>query len=133
MKHLRNVMCVTVSSALCCLEGRRQDQVTAVGVLRELMVYGETGMDRNDRMWAEHVLVTITWPKGVRLGSITAGRSCHLGFKKEAVFQEGLKDGQAFIREGEERQTSELGEWSEPKWGSGEVQSLRGTRRSLNV
>lgn len=90
-------------------------------------------MDRNDRMWAEHVLVTITWPKGVRLGSITAGQSCHLGFKKEAVFQEGLKDGQAFIREGGGRQTSELREWSLQSGGVGEVQSLGRTRRSLNV
>lgn len=52
------------------------------------------------------------------------GQSFHLGFKEEAVFQEGLKDGRAFIQEGGERQTSKLGEWSEPKCGNGDVQGL---------
>lgn len=57
--------------------------------------------------------------KGSVLGGIRAGWSGHPVFKEEVVFQEGLKDGQAFIQEGGERQTSELGEWSEPEWGSG--------------
>ena len=43
----------------------------------------------------------------------------------------GLKDGQAFIREGGQRQTSELGEWSETKWGCGGGAELGGNTEEL--
>ena len=49
-----------------------------------------------------------------------------LGFREETKLQEGPKDSRAFIQEGGDRQTSKLGEWSEPKCGNGEGQGLWG-------